>query len=1068
MSRLITIASLRNVLIVLLFLIALLGLRWIWSGMFYTPPSPQPVNGVVDLRGIDLAESATLLLKGEWHFYPDALIRQQDLPSLDHQPLLIQVPGDWSGTLNPDTGSTYGTGTYHLRILVDPLEQPVAVLLQGIRAASEAELNGSLVASSGVIDRQATAAYEPKSASYLASYYTEGTTVIDLLVRVANFTDPNHGGMVSAIRFGSQAAMDSVRWYSISFQLVTLIILLLHGLYACILYLFNRQERSLLLMALLTLSVGVLIVSGQDNVLLLWLPLEYTWLMKIKHLAFLWQNILILLVLRKLTEAPGRNSWLRTSIATYAALTGLVLAAPPALFYELVRLKIILAFSFLPLGFLIYFLGALMFWKQRDNDTAILLLPVAGILSNLFWRIAVPTTVYYPIDIIAIMIGFSTYWFKKYFRNARENALLNEQLRKADKLKDEFLANTSHELRTPLHGIMNIAHAVASREQAHLTAKSVQDLQLLITVSRRMSHLLNDLLDVARLQEHRIVLKQEPLYIQAIIPGVVSMLQFMAEGKPVRLQISIPDSLPPASADEQRLVQIMYNLLHNALKYTEQGSITVAVKENGGQIIIQVADTGPGMDEELQARIFVPYEQGVYGSRDSQGIGLGLSICKQLVELHGGTLNVQSEPGRGSVFQFNLPIASLAERDLGRDAGRDAEPAPAALAKSPSIAAGHEEAAAGLDAIASRSMHGATKHRADTDYAQKYTEPAAVLLDEGHVHILAVDDDPVNLTVLAGIMASEAYRITTCRSPHEALALLDSGRWDLLIADVMMPQMSGYELTRVVRERYSFSELPILLLTARSQRADIYTGFAAGANDYVTKPVDATELQYRIRALTGMKRSMDEQLRLEAAYLQAQIHPHFLFNTLNLLMILSERDSEKMRDLGQALTSFLQISFDFLNTKQLVELSHEVQLTEAYLYIEKERFQERLSVIWELEPDLSLLLPPLTIQPLVENAVKHGLLSQARGGTVHIRVARQGNGTLVEVMDDGIGMEPDQVDQLLNPSLKGGGGIGIANTHRRLSQLFGQGLSIASRPREGTAVSFWIPDRRGGRRPSQA
>lgn len=205
---------------------------------------------------------------------------------------------------------------------------------------------------------------------------------------------------------------------------------------------------------------------------------------------------------------------------------------------------------------------------------------------------------------------------------------------------------------------------------------------------------------------------------------------------------------------------------------------------------------------------------------------------------------------------------------------------------------------------------------------------------------------------------------------------------------------------------------------------------------------------------------MDELLRLEAAYLQAQIHPHFLFNTLNLLMILSERDIAKMRDLGQALTSFLQISFDFLNTKQLVELSHEVRLTEAYLYIEKERFLERLSVIWDLEPGITLLLPPLTIQPLVENAVKHGLLSQARGGTVQIRIARRDNGTLVEVIDDGIGMEQSQIMQLLNPSMKGRSGIGIANTNRRLIQLFGQGLTIASRPREGTTVSFWIPGNR--------
>ncbi|WP_309252368.1 response regulator [Paenibacillus spongiae] len=334
------------------------------------------------------------------------------------------------------------------------------------------------------------------------------------------------------------------------------------------------------------------------------------------------------------------------------------------------------------------------------------------------------------------------------------------------------------------------------------------------------------------------------------------------------------------------------------------------------------------------------------------------------------------------------------------------------------------------------------------------------LLNERKMHILAVDDDPVNLNVLVGILSTEPYTITTAQSAREALILLDTRQWDLLIADVMMPHMSGYELTQRVREHYSLSELPVLLLTARSQPADIYTGFSSGANDYVTKPVDALELKYRIRALTALKQSIHERLRMEAAYLQAQIHPHFLFNTLNSIMALSDIDTDRMRDLGYAFASYLRISFDFLNTGELVELSHELELAKAYLHIEQVRFEDRLSVVWEVEPGISLLLPPLTIQPLIENAVRHGLLSRNQGGTVHIRIARRDGFTLIEVKDNGKGMEQEKVIQLLNPTMKGKGGIGIANTHRRLMQLYGQGLSIVSKPGEGTTVSFVIPDNR--------
>jgi sensor histidine kinase YesM len=232
----------------------------------------------------------------------------------------------------------------------------------------------------------------------------------------------------------------------------------------------------------------------------------------------------------------------------------------------------------------------------------------------------------------------------------------------------------------------------------------------------------------------------------------------------------------------------------------------------------------------------------------------------------------------------------------------------------------------------------------------------------------------------------------------------------------------------------------------------------SGASDYVTKPVDALELQYRIRALTTLKQSINERLRMEAAYLQAQIHPHFLFNTLTSIMALSDIDTDKMRKLGDAFASYLRISFDFLNTGQLVELSHELQLAEAYLYIEQERFEDRLSVVWEVEPDIGLLLPPLSIQPLIENAVKHGLLSRNKGGTVYIRIVRQGGSTLIEVEDNGKGMEQEKVNQLLHPTATGKRGIGLSNTNRRLTQLYGQGLFIRSKLNEGTTVSFTIPD----------
>ncbi|WP_238403153.1 ATP-binding protein [Paenibacillus mesophilus] len=1022
----------------IVFLGVLFGLRLAWSEAFPTWNHPRAVGGVLDLRGLDLEKSPTFFMDGEWRFYPEQLLTSQDIPSKENRFRHIQVPGDWGSVLNQDSDSSYGYGTYRLRILIDPLKQPVAFWFQGIQAASEVELNGVFTS---VVGKPAANAneYTPSNVSYTSSYSVEGATEIELLIRTANFDEPFNGGVTRSLRFGSQAAIDHVRWYSIGFQLVTFIILLLHGLYGFILYVFNRQERTLFIMGLLTLSVGIAVLIGHDNVLLLWLPINYTWAIKLRLIFLLWQNYFILLIFRRFASAPSPNVWLRAYTAALVSLTGFLMAIPASWANGIIDLKVFIAFYLFAFAWFIYIVGTMIFKKQADKDVVFLLLTAAGIISNLSWSIVESakevTTVYYPFDIITAITGFSTYWFKKYFRNARENAKLNDQLRMADKRKDQFLANTSHELRTPLHGIMNIAETVVAKEKVKLHESSLKEMELLITISRRMSHMLGDLLDVARLQEHRIVLQQESLKIQSIAPAVIAMLKFMTDGKPLRLSMDVTESMPPVWADEKRLVQILYNLLHNALKYTEEGTVTVSAEIGNGQAVIHISDTGVGMDEETQARIFLPYEQGAYGVSDGRGIGLGLSICKQLVQLHGGTLTVRSEPGKGSVFSFNLPLAGestlpLSQPSLHLDPFKD----------------GPDDGPAGF--IFPDTVIG--------ELATSARFPP--LLHEGKVNILAVDDDPVNLSVLVGILSTEPYTVTTVHSAREVLELLGSQQWDLLIADVMMPHMSGYELTQKVREQYSVSELPVLLLTARSQPADIYTGFSSGANDYVTKPVDALELKYRIRALTMLKQSVNERLRMEAAYLQAQIHPHFLFNTLNSIMALGDIDTEKMQNLGDAFASFLRISFDFLNTGELVELSHELKLAEAYLYIEKERFEDRLCIVWEVESDISLMLPPLSIQPLIENAVKHGLLSRPEGGTVHIRIARGGSFTLVEVKDDGVGMDHEKVLQLLSPTMEDKRGIGLANTNRRLIQLYGQGLSIVSKPSEGTTVSFVIPD----------
>lgn len=1026
MSNIATMMTNKKILIITItFLIALTSLRVFWLIINKTPEHPAASHGVLDLRDWDFEHNPTITLDGEWEFYPNAFILPAKIgdPASESLKTMIQVPGDWSSYVSPDSGSPFGYGTYRLRILIgEPIDQPYGFLIGNIQASSRLYLNGKLFSQFGE-PAERPKQYTARSIPYeVFIELAPNDKEIDLILMAANFDNKASGGVKDSLRIGTQARADTERLYSVGFQLATFIVLLIHGLYAFLLFFFNKRNKALFYFFLLTISTAVSVAIVDDRLLLIWFPINYEWMNKIIPLSYVGTDILILLVIIQLYPEYKNKKPIRM-ILLAGGIYLLVTLASPAMYGSLYKNT----FSLFMLAPVIAASYILVKNVKKHSGTIFLLLAAMSVVSSLFWAIlksrGIIATPFYPVDIIMPFIGFATYWFKEFFLNVQQKARLAEQLVRADKLKDDFLANTSHELRTPLHGMINIAQAVLDNEKPSLTEKHRQDLELLISVGHRMSFMLNELLDLSQLNENKIRLQPRSLYIQSVASGAIDMVSFMTEGKPIRLIMDIPDSFPSVNADEQRLVQIFFNLLQNAIKYTYEGSITIQAETVNNMAYIHITDTGIGMDEETKLRAFQPYEQGTSRiGAVSGGIGLGLSICTQLVQLHGGKLTVKSEVGQGSTFTFSLPLSTFEEVENE-----------AYNAKTPP--AGHS----GFIVVP----------------ASQQSEPAAPG-DTGRPRILAVDDDPVNLKVLVNILSIEHYEIVTVLNAKDAIAQLDGQHWDLAIIDVMMPYMSGYELTKIIRERFSISELPVLLLTARGRPEDIYSGFISGANDYVTKPADTMELKHRVHALTTLKRSVSERLRIEAAYLQAQIQPHFLFNTLNSITALSDIDTEKMHNLIGAFSSYLRISFDYWHSEELVPLEYELDLVRAYLHIEKERFDERLNIIWDVEADMRLELPPLAIQPLVENAVKHGILSRSIGGTVHIYIREHSENTEIAIMDNGVGMDEEKVNMMLGSSAEAKG-IGLINTDRRLKQLYGKGLKIESKPHTGTKVSFLIP-----------
>ena len=410
----------------------------------------------------------------------------------------------------------------------------------------------------------------------------------------------------------------------------------------------------------------------------------------------------------------------------------------------------------------------------------------------------------------------------------------NDDLQIADKLKDEFLATTSHELRTPLHGMVGIAEALLSGSNGPIPAHQRHQLEIIINSGHRLATLVDDLLDYHKMRYGSLDINHQTVDLSAATSLVLELSNHLLGSKPIRIINQVPATLPLVVADEQRLEQVLYNLIGNAIKYTSEGKIVISATVLDEQLRVQVVDTGHGIPAEQLEHIFEPLIQaGQDSNRYRQGAGLGLSISRQLIELMGGNLYVSSQPMVGATFSFTLPLAS--EQDL-----------------------------------ATTQMNRAPTHFQAPTRTEAALELTEALPDnpEGPLLIVA-DDEPVNLQILESFLRLEGYRVKTADDGPKTLKLLIEEKPELLLLDVMMPGMSGYEVCQKLREEFDHAQLPIIMLTALSQTQDRVRGFDAGANDYLTKPFNKEELAARISA--HLQASKAEIRRKENTLLQQEL-----------------------------------------------------------------------------------------------------------------------------------------------------------------------------------------------------
>ena len=419
----------------------------------------------------------------------------------------------------------------------------------------------------------------------------------------------------------------------------------------------------------------------------------------------------------------------------------------------------------------------------------------------------------------------------------------NEDLQRLDKLKDDFLANTSHELRTPLNGIIGLTESLIDGASGPLSDKTTENLAMIASSGRRLASLVNDILDFSQLKQQEITLRVQPLDMRGLTDVVLGLSRPLVGSKSLQLHNDIPADLPLISGDENRLQQIMHNLIGNGIKFTNEGDIRISAElletkdPQTRSLKVTVADTGVGIAADKFDRIFESFEQAEGSTaREFGGTGLGLTVTRKLVELHGGVISVESIPDEGSKFSFTMPVSTETEATNDR---------------SNIVACLHTAASIEVDnAVSSEKTNDSS---------------ARVAVDQDSYQILAIDDEPINLQVLSNHLSLRNHQVTLAQSGQQAVEILDSGKkFDLVILDVMMPRMSGYEVCAHIREKYTATELPVLLLSAKNQVVDLVSGLNAGANDYLTKPIAKEELLARIDTHLNLRKLTSENMRLAA------------------------------------------------------------------------------------------------------------------------------------------------------------------------------------------------------------
>lgn len=424
---------------------------------------------------------------------------------------------------------------------------------------------------------------------------------------------------------------------------------------------------------------------------------------------------------------------------------------------------------------------------------------------------------------IASAVGVAFY-NARLFDEARQARSAAEE---ADAAKSSFLSTVSHELRTPLTSVLGFAKIIRRRLQERLfpliagddrkvqLAKQqvIENLDVVVSEGERLTKLIDDVLDLAKIEAGKFTWNMGTVSIAEVIERATAATASLFEVKKLRLIRDVDPDLPPVTGDQDRLIQVVINLISNAVKFTDSGTIACAAHLRNDELVVSVQDSGIGIAAADQAKVFEKFKQvGDTLTDKPKGTGLGLPICKEIVEYHGGRIWVESAPGEGSTFLFTLPMT-----------GKSAQ-----LSLLP--------------------------ERRSLDFESLVRQLRATVVGQNgrSKSVLVVDDDPNIRSLLQQELTEAGYAVRLAEDGRKALALIREETPGLVILDVMMPEMNGFDVAAVLKNDPATMDIPIIILSIVEDKE---RGFRLGVDRYLTKPIDTKSLFHEVDSLLGQGKS---------------------------------------------------------------------------------------------------------------------------------------------------------------------------------------------------------------------